>query len=173
MKSFHESMTEFRKQLQKGDIQAAYSGLMEYLMNLRMYFKNKYPDYFVSGSVYQGYMDMTYFSFIPESLKRKKLRIAIVFCYNTFRFEVWLTGYNKQIQTTYWKLFKESSWKKYRIPSTITGVDSILESVLIDNPDFKNLDSVTKKIEAGTLNFIQDVEDFLSQHEEKTQIPKS
>ncbi len=173
MKPLHESLTEFRKQLQKGDIQEAYSGLLEYLMGLRMYFKNKYPDYFVSGGVYQGYMDMTYFSFIPESLKRKKLRIAIVFCYNTFRFEVWLTGYNKQIQTTYWKLFKESGWEKYRIPSTTTGVDSILESVLIDNPDFRNLDSLTKKIEKGTLNFIKDVEDFLSQHEGKTQFPKS
>jgi len=164
MESFHEYMNEYRKQIEKGDIKEAYRGLMEYIMELRTYFTKKYPDYFVSGSIYQGYMDMTYFSFIPESLKSKKLRIAIVFCYDTFRFEVWLAGYNKQIQTKYWKLFKESDWNKYRIPSTTKGVDSIMEYILVDDPDFSDLDSLTKQIEKGTLRFITDVENFLSKH---------
>jgi hypothetical protein len=62
MGSFHESMNEYRKQLEKGAIQEAYKGLMEYILALRTHFKNKYPDYFVSGSIYYGYMDMTYFS---------------------------------------------------------------------------------------------------------------
>jgi len=166
MKPFHEYMNEYRKQIEKGDIKEAYRGLMEYIMELRTYFNKKYPDYFVSGSIYQGYMDMTYFSFIPESLKSKKLRIAIVFCYDTFRFEVWLAGYNKQIQTKYWKLFKDSNWIKYHTPSTTKGVDSILEYVLVDNPDFSDLDILTKQIEKGTLNFIKDVENFLSKHKD-------
>jgi hypothetical protein len=109
-------------------------------------------------------MDMTYFSFFPQSLKRRKLKIAIVFIHDTFRFEVWLAGYNKNVQTKYWKLFKESDWDKYRIQSTTKGVDSIVESILVDNPDFSDLDSLTKKIEKGTLNFVKDVEDFLSKH---------
>jgi len=164
MKPFHEYMNEYRKQMEKGDIKEAYRGLMEYIMELRTYFNKKYPDYFVSGSIYQGYMDMTYFSFIPESLKSKKLRIAIVFCYDTFRFEVWLAGYNKQIQTKYWKLFKESDWNKYRIPSTTKGVDSIVEFTLVENPDFRDLDTLTKQIERETLKFIKDIEDFLLKH---------
>jgi hypothetical protein len=65
MESFHECMNEYRKQLEKGAIIKAYKGLMEYIMDLRMHLKNKYPDYFVSGSIYFGYMDMTYFSFFP------------------------------------------------------------------------------------------------------------
>ena len=164
MKSFQEYMNEYRKQVEKGDIKEAYKGLMKYIMDLRTHFKNKYPDYFVSGSIYQGYMDMTYFSFIPESLKSKKLKIAIVFCQETFRFEVWLVGYNKQIQTKYWKLFKESDWDKYHIPSTTKGVDSIIEYILVDNPDFNDLDTLTKQIEKGTLKFIKDIENFLSKH---------
>ncbi|DAC73111.1 MAG TPA: hypothetical protein DSN98_01515 [Thermoplasmata archaeon] len=162
MKPFHEYVDEYRKQMKKGDIKEAYKGLMKYIMDLRTYFKNKYPDYFVSGSIYYGYMDMTYFSFFPASLKRKKLKIAIVFCHDTFKFEVWLAGYNKTVQTKYWKLFKESDWKKYRIPSTTKGVDSIMENILVDNPDFSNLDTLTKQIECGTLEFIKDVDDFLS-----------
>ena len=164
IKSFHEYMSEYRKQMQKGDIQDAYRGLMVYIMNLRTYFKNKYPDYFVSGNIYFGYMDMTYFSFIPDSLKQKKLKIAIVFIHNTCRFEVWLGGYNKQVQKKYWKLFKDKNWDKYSIVSPEKGVDSIIEHNLVDNPDFSNLDNLTNKIEEGTLKFIKDIENFLSKH---------
>ncbi len=163
-KPFHEYMIEYKKQVQKGDIKEAYRGLMEYFMALRSHFQNKYPDYFVSGNIYYGYMDMTYFSFIPESLKRQKLKVAIVFVHDTFRFEVWLAGYNKQVQAKYWKLFKDSGWDKYRIPSTTKGTDSIIECTLVEDPDFSDLDSLTRRVEEGTLKFIKDVEGVLSQH---------
>ena len=165
MGSFHESMNVYKNQMEKGDIQAAYQGLMEYIRDLRADLKNKYPDYFVSSNIYYGYMDMTYFSFFPESLKRRKLKIAVVFVHDTFRFEVWLAGFNKKVQAEYWKLIKESGWDKYHIVATTKYVDSIVESTLVDNPDFSDLDIITNKIERGTMNFIEDVEAFLSQHE--------
>jgi hypothetical protein len=167
MESFHEFVSEYRKQLKKGVIQKVYKGLMEYIMTLRTHFKNKYPDYLVSGSIYYGYMDMTYFAFFPKSLKDRSLKVAIVFIYDPFRFEVWLGGYNKQVQTNYWKLFKDGAWNKYHIVPTTKGVDSILEYVLVDNPDFSDLDALTKQIEQGTLKFIKDIESFLSEHEKR------
>jgi hypothetical protein len=164
MESFHKYLNEYRKQLEKGVIKEAYKGLMEYMMDLRTHFKNKYPDYFVSGSIYYGYMDMTYFSFFPKSLKHRNLKIAIVFLHETFRFEVWLAGVNKQVQTKYWKLIKESDWNKYHAVSTTKGADSILEYVLVDNPDFSDLDTLTKQVEREALKFIEDVERFISKH---------
>jgi hypothetical protein len=161
MESFQEYIDEYRKQLEKGAIKKAYKGLMEYIMDLRTYFKNKYPDYFVSGSIYYGYMDMTYFSFVPKSLKQRNLKIAIVFLHDEFRFEVWLAGANKQIQKQYWKLLMESDWNKYHVVSTTKGVDSIVEYILIDSPDFRDLDTLTTQIETATLIFIKDVESFL------------
>ena len=162
MRSFDKYMNEYRKQMKKGDIKKAYRGLMEYIMELRLHLKRHYPDHFVSGSIYHGYMDMTYFSFTPEALKRRRLKIAIVFIHDTCRFEVWLGGYNKQVQTKYWKLVKDSDWNEYRIPSTTKDVDSIMESTLVENPDFSDLDTLTKQIERSTLRFIEDVEGFLS-----------
>jgi hypothetical protein len=164
MDSFHEYINEYRKQLEKGAIQQAYKGLMEYILELKTQLKNKYPDYVISGSIYYGYMDMTYFSFFPQSLKDRNLKIAIVFLHDTFRFEVWLAGYNKQVQTKYWKLFKESDWNKYHIVPTTKGVDSIVEHVLVDTPDFSDLNTLSKQIECETLKFIKDVESFLSEH---------
>jgi hypothetical protein len=156
-------MAEYRKQMEKGDIKHAYQGLMEYIMGLRTLFAKIYPDYVVSGSIYYGYMDMTYFSFFPKALKLRQLKVAIVFLHDTFKFEAWLAGSNKRIQTQYWKLFKDISRDGFRVPSTIEGVDSIVESVLVENPDFGDLNTLTKQIEKGTLRFIQDVETVLSE----------
>jgi hypothetical protein len=164
MESFQEYIREYKKQLELGAIQVAYKGLMEYFLGLKTHFNNKYPDYFVSGSIYYGYMDMTYFSIFPKTLKDRKLKIALVFLHKTFRFEVWLAGVNKQVQTKYWKLIKESDWNKYHLVSTTKGADSIIEYVLVDNPDFCDLDNLTKQIERETLKFIEDVEGFLSKH---------
>jgi hypothetical protein len=163
MEPFHEYINEYRKQIEKGDIKKAYKGLMEFIMNLKNHFANQYPDYLL-GSLYIGYMDMTYFSFTPEILKNKKLKIAIVFVHDKIRFEVWLSGANKQIQLKYWKLFKECNWNKYRIPSDIKGLDSIVECNLVDNPDFYDLDNLTKQIESKTLKFIEDIVSFLSKN---------
>ncbi len=162
MGSFSESMNEYKQQLTIGAIQEAYRGLMEYFRDLRAHFKNKYPQYSVSGSIYYGYMDMTYFSLFPESVKRRKLKIAIVFVHDTFRFEVWLSGSNRTVQSEYWKLLKESDWNKYHLTSTPKRADYVIDHILVNNPDFGDLDSLTRQIERGTLEFITDVEGFLS-----------
>ena len=158
MGSFHEYIEEYRIQLEKGAIKKAYRGLMEYMMDLRTHFKDKYPDFYVSGSIYLGYMDMTYFSFFPKSIKQRNLRIAIVFLHDTIRFEAWLVGINKQVQTKYWKLFKESGWNKYPLVATMKGADAILEHILVEAPDFSDLQALTDRIERETLQFIVEVE---------------
>ena len=165
MASLQENLNEYKQQLEKGLIQKAYKGLMAYIMELRTFFANKYRDHFVSSSIYYGYMDMTYFSFIPPSLKQLKLKPAIVFVHEAFRFEVWLAAYNKQVQSKYWKLFKENDWNKYRLVPSTKGADSIIEHILVDNPGFSDPDALTAHIERATMEFIKDVERFLSEHE--------
>jgi hypothetical protein len=162
MKSLQENMIEYRRQLKKGAIQKAYQGLMQYMMSLKNHFSTKYPEYAGSGSLYYGYMDMTYFSIVPPSLKARDLKIAIVFVYDSFRFEVWLSGRNQQVLAKYWKLFTERGWDRYTIAPQGKWADSVLEHVLIDDPDFADLEALTKQIEQGSFKFIQDVESFLS-----------
>ena len=162
MKSLHVTMKLFRKELEKGIIQDAYQGLLRYILNLKTHLKKKYPDHYVSGSIYQGYMDMTYFSFFSESLKKRKLKTGIVFNFEAFRFEAWLFAVNKRVQKKYWELFKETGWTRYSLVESIEGADSILEHVLVHNPTFEDLDGLTDQIEEGILLFIEDVESFLS-----------
>ena len=61
-------------------------------------------------------------------------------------------------------MFTVSNWNKYHIVPTTKGVDFIIDYILIDNPDFSDLDTLTKQIERGTVNFIKDIENFLSEH---------
>ena len=164
METFNSNMLEYRDQLKKGIIQKAYKGLMDYIMEMRAYFNNKYPDHFVPGNIYFGYMDMTYFSFTPKALKDRNLKVAIVFVHGAYRFEAWLAAVNKQVQGEFWEMIRESGWDQYPLVSSPKGNDAILEHVLVADPDFGDLDALTSQIEKETLKFIEEVEGFLNGH---------
>ncbi len=119
MESLQCSMEEFKTQLEKGVIQKAYLGLMEYMLGLRTHFRKKHPEYTLPGSIYYGFMDMTYFSIVTGPLKLRELKIAVVFYYDEFRFEVWLSGKNKQVLNKYWEILTASGWDKYKIVKEI------------------------------------------------------
>jgi hypothetical protein len=139
---------------------------MEFVMDLRTKLQRKYPDYFVSA-IYPGYMDMTYFSFTPKILQERKLKIAIVFVYDKFRFEVWLAGYNKSIQERYWELFRGNGWNQYQVVPATKGADSIIEHFLVKDPDFGDLGFLSRRIEKEALRFILDIEGFLIKNDDR------
>lgn len=164
MPSLQESMVEYRIQLQKGVIQIAHKGLLDFILSLRTHFSKKYPQFGGSGTPYFGYMDMTYFSIVPDDLKKRGLKIAIVFVYETFRFEVWLAAVNKKVQMQYWNLIKASGWDRYHLVPSTRGHDSIVECTLLGQPDFSDLPALTRQIDDGTMQFIADIDGFLAKH---------
>jgi hypothetical protein len=158
--TFPEYLNIYRREVEKGAIQKAYKLLMDSISTLKSNFEKKYPDFFIS-EIYHGYMDMTYFSFTPQSIKNLKLKIAIVFIHNRFVFEVWLVGQNKQIQAEYWRIVKEKKWSRYQVPDSIEGIDYIMKNVLLENPNFGDLDNLSINIDAAAIRFIDDLEKFL------------
>jgi hypothetical protein len=167
MHSIQDDINALRGQLRYGAIQRAYRALIDYMLDLRAHFKNRCPIHSISG-LYQGYMDMTYFAIVPPALKDRGLKIAIVFNYEAFRFEAWLAGANRQVQRRYWECFRNSHWPEYRVATPAKGVDSILECNLAEDFDFGDFDSLTARIEEKAIQFIEDVERFLSDHESGT-----
>ncbi len=162
MVTFPEAMDAYREQIERGLIQQAYQGLMQYMQALRARFEKTFPGDFVSGSIYAGVMDMTYFSLSPERYKERGLKIAVVFLHPTFRFEVWLSGYNRPVQARYWKLLRAHDCAPYHLVDEIQGSDSILEHILAAPPDFTNLPALTRQIEAGTREFLQGTDALLA-----------
>ncbi len=161
MKSFSDCIPEYRKLVKQGEIVTAYRGLMEFMATLRTHFRNRHPEFSVPGNLYSGYMDMTYFPLVPEKMKARGLKIAIVLIHEDVRFEAWLSGTNKAIQAKYWELFRKKIWDHYRIPEDLKGRDSILECDLALDPGFSDPGTLIRQIDERTIRFIDDVTDFL------------
>ena len=164
MNLFQEQMQEYTHQLQKGSIQQAYKGLLQFMLGLRNELSSAHTELAAPGTFYAGYMDMSYFAIVPEKLKERGLKIAVVYLHEALRFEVWLAAANKKIQARYWELITHSGWRKYRLVPTTQGYDSILEAVLADAPDFSDLPALSAQITRGTLAFIADLETFLEEN---------
>lgn len=161
MDSLNNYIQEYKVQLNKGYIQKAYKGIMAFMSDLRIYLDGKHPEYSASA-LYLGYMDMTYFAFTPPALKEKKLKIAVVFLHEECRFELWLAGNNRQIQADYVKILKNRDLGEYTLSQINPGVDSIIESIIIEHPNFDDVEELKKQIETETLEFVKSTISILS-----------
>ncbi|MHB1314706.1 MAG: DUF7000 family protein [Christensenellales bacterium] len=160
MGSLNDHVKEYTIQLSKGHIQKAYKGIMTFMSDLRAYLEREHPNYSASA-LYFGYMDMTYFAFTPPALKNMKLKIAIVFLHEECRFELWLAGNNRQIQAEYLEMLSHKNISPYTLSQIHPGVDSIIESILHEQPDFNHPDELKKQIEMKTIEFANDITSML------------
>jgi hypothetical protein len=152
MKTLNQLIHEYTSQLQHGEIQVAYKGILEFMGKLRAAFSKKYPHNDI-GSVYQGYMDMTYFSYVTELLKTKGLKIAVVYLHEKGAFEVWLSARNRDIAKEYESLIS-------RISDDITvfhddkNPDAIIEYTLTSTPNFEDQALLMEIIDRGVQQFL-------------------
>ena len=163
MSSLNAKVSRYRDMIQEGTVVEVYREILDFIMELRTHFARMHPELNVSGSIYQGYMDMTYFALSPAQLKDRKLKIAVVFLHETTSFEVWLSGVNKKVQKDYWKQFLKSGWDRYMVVPAIEGKDSIVQNVIVEDPDFNDLQGLTGLIEEGVMEFMVDIVEFLSE----------
>lgn len=99
--------------------------IINFFNNLRASLVKKHKlDYFISG-VYHG--NISFIQFTPLKLKSLNLKVLIVLNHEKNRFEIWLSGRNKETQLKYWEIFRQSDWNKYSIPENLVGKLSIVE----------------------------------------------
>ena len=142
-KTLNDYVSLYKAQLQNEDIQIAYERLLKYLMAVKAYFEKTLPNKYSCGNVSPGYMDFSYFPYSDTFLKNKELRFGIVLNHKEMRFELWLMGRNAKIQKEYWNLLKNTKWNKNKpaMPKY-----SIIEIILVVEPDFDKLDELTAEI---------------------------
>jgi len=152
-KNLNYFVSAYKDLLKNGDVQIAYAGLVKYVQKLRTVFSKDLSATYSVGNVFQGYMDYTYFYLSNEYLKDKKLKLGLVFNHNHVRFEAWLLGQTKDVQENYWKLLKNTKW--------INGSEmprySIFEVILVDNPDFDDLETLTESIKNKLVSVAEDI----------------
>jgi len=161
MRSLDKDMQELQRRLGEGAIQRAYQGIISYMSHLRVEFAARQGERSVSG-LYQGYFDMTYFALFPDELKMRDLKLAIVFNYQTFRFEAWLAARNRQVQRRYWELLRDAGYDKHALIEPAAGSDAIVEAVLAGEFSLDARESLTSRIVEGVTAFERDIVDFLN-----------
>jgi hypothetical protein len=147
--------------LRSGEIQLAYKGILVFMGKLRSDFSSKYPGYEIGGGIYQGYMDMSYFSLNTQMLKKRGLKIAVVYLHEKNAFEAWLSARNREILEQYREIFNDVIIDEVEVFHDETNEDAVIECLLTDSPDFDNQDPLMDIIERGTVNFINAVEKIL------------
>ncbi len=158
MKNLNKYVSIYKKQLEKGDILIAYNELVKFVMKLRTDFIKSLSDQYSFAGILHGYMDYTYFYYSNDFLKSKKLKFGLVLNHLEMRFEVWLLGNTIPNQRKYWELLKTTKWNKGK---TEMPKYSILETTLVENPDFNNLDLLTKQIETQMLKVSEEILDYI------------
>ena len=158
MENLNKYVAVYKEQLEKGDILIAYNELVKFVMKLRTEFIKILSDQYSFAGILHGYMDYTYFYYSNDFLKSKKLKFGLVLNHLEMRFEIWLLGNTIPNQKKYWELMKTTKWNKGR---TEMPKYSILETTLVENPDFNNLDKLTEQIETKMIKASDEILDYL------------
>jgi hypothetical protein len=160
MKTLNKLIDEYTSHLKQGDIQIAYKGILEFLGKLRAEFIKNHPNYDVS-SIYQGYMDMSYFSLSTETLRSKGLKIAIVYLHENGSFEVWLSARNRDIAVRYKSAISSKIFENSDLFHDEHNQDAIIECLLTSTPDFENQELLIDIIEQGVDKFVSSINEKL------------
>lgn len=152
MNNLNQLINKYTQALSQGEIQIAYKGIMEFFGKLRADFIKIYPEYHISG-IYQGYMDMSYFSMASASLKEKGLKIAIVYLHEKNCFEVWLSARNREIARDYDFERMVSTSDEMILFHDPDNQDAMIECALTSSPDFENQEKLVNIIEQGVEAF--------------------
>jgi len=139
--------------LQEGKLQEAYRGILSAVGMLRAHFAANFPDCEV-GSVYQGYMDMSYFPVTPPGFKERGLKIAVVYLHEKGCFEIWLSGRNRQVTAEMREKLAASDFGELKVFHDAQSPDAALECLLTDCPDFDDELMLAKTVLCRSKDFI-------------------
>ena len=144
MKDLNKNASKYKEILNEGIIQEAYASLVKFVIKLSTTLGKNLSDKYSVGNVFQGYMDYTYFYYSNDFLKNRKLKLGLVLNHERMNFEIWLLGQTIPVQNRYWEHFKSTKWN---INRTTKPKYSILETTIIDKPNFNDLGLLAKEIE--------------------------
>lgn len=151
---------EFKNIIQKTNLQKGYQEQMKLFRLLRLYLKKDLTNYVFSGNIVENNMDYAYFQFTDNIFKSKGLKIVIVFIYKDFEYEVWMSGYNRNIQNDYFRILKTIE-HKYSITENPNKTDYILRYRITNNNNFSTFNQLLQEIKTGTQQFINNSKDLL------------
>lgn len=160
-KSLVSRIPAYKAAFSSGELQKTYQDLVGIVQNLRTEFSKKYKGEFSIANVLHGYIDFTYFYLQNDYLRKKKLKLAIVFNHKNANFELWLLGQTKDVQILYWRKLREVKW----VNEEAMPEYSIFETPLLLAPDFDSSTKLSESIRTQFENLSQEVLNTLAAYE--------
>jgi hypothetical protein len=161
VENYNELMNELKDLLGKGRIQKAYRYIFDIFSDLGNEIKKDKNKAISCTSLYHGYLDMTYLPVTTENLKNNGLKIAIVFNYSLFQFEIWLSAVNRKKRNEVLDIINQSKWQKYKTIQNNENTDAIIEIKIKGINEFSNKNKIVSLIAKETILFIDDIEEFI------------
>jgi hypothetical protein len=155
-----QDLEELHLLLEEGALRRAYVAIVSYMSGLRNVLATAHKDWSITG-LYQGYFDMTYFAVVTPSLKARDLKLALVFDYTAFRFEVWLAARNRTVQRRYWELLRNSEWSPESLVEPAVGVDAIVVAFVGGGLDLDGPEALTASFQRVAERLSSEIEEFL------------
>ena len=153
MSTLNARIPAYKKAFASGEIQKTYQELVGLVQSLRTEFYKGYQGEFSVATVMHGYIDFTYFYLQNDDLKKRKLKLAIVFNHHQAHFELWLLGQTKDVQRAYWQKLKATKWvNKDTMPEY-----SIFEIVMLADPDFDDTSKLSESLHRSFDVLIKDI----------------
>jgi hypothetical protein len=161
-KSLNARIPAYKRAFSSGELQKTYQDLVGIVQNLRIELSKKYQGEFSVANVLHGYIDFTYFYLQNDYLKRKKLKLALVFNHKNVNFELWLLGQTKDVQVFYWRKLREAKW----VNQEAMPEYSIFEVPLLSAPDFDNATKLSELIQIQLDTLLREIFETLEAYEE-------
>lgn len=98
-----DSFREYKRIMETTNVQKCYQQILKLIRYISSELEKEMPEYTFMGRVVENQMDFTYFQVTRESLKEAGLKIQVVFLHSTCEFEVWISGYSRKIQCSYYE----------------------------------------------------------------------
>ncbi len=160
-KSLNSRIPAYKAAFSNGELQKTYQDLVGVVQNLRIEFSKRYKSEYSVASVLHGYVDFTYFYLQNDYLKKKKLKLAIIFNHKNVNFELWLLGQTKDVQALYWRKLREVKWvNKEAMPEY-----SVFEVPLLLDPDFDSSTKLSESIHSQFKSLSHEIFKTLAEYE--------
>lgn len=169
MKFNQNYLNEYKNLIKNTDLQKGYQELIKLFRFLRIELEKELTEYTFSGNIVENNMDYSYFQLVDKRLKDLGIKIQVVFKHKDFRFEIWASGYNRQIQNKYYELLKNKNLP-YIFNDQPNRIDYILRYPLDENLDLSDGLGLVKGIKNSTIRFIGNINNLLEDQNEETMV---
>ena len=153
MKFDSDLLLTYKRLLQTTELEKSYQEFVRLFRYLRIELEKQLTDCKFQGAVVENAMDYSYFQFTNGSLKKKGLKLAVAFVHRDFRFEVWLSGFNRKYQSRYFELLKNKQ-QPFSLTDDPKRTDYILRILLDTNMDLSDGERVLAEVSAAALELL-------------------